>query len=34
MPIHLYDRFHTYLVIALVFGGLAMMVTAWIWDSL
>jgi hypothetical protein len=34
MPLHLYDRIHSYLVTALVCGGLAMMAAAWILDPL
>jgi hypothetical protein len=33
MPNDLYDRFHRYLIIALVSGGAAMMAAAWIWDA-
>jgi hypothetical protein len=34
MPVYLYDRFHRYLVIALVCGGTAMMGAAWILDAM
>jgi len=34
MPVDLYDRFHRYLVVALVIGGGAMMGAAWLWDAL
>lgn len=34
MPADLYDRFHRYIVIALVSGGTTMMAAAWIWDGL
>jgi hypothetical protein len=30
----MYDRFHAYVVIALLCGGLAMMGAAWLWDAL
>jgi hypothetical protein len=34
MPILHYDRFHGYLVVALVIGGGAMMGAAWLLDAL
>jgi hypothetical protein len=34
MPICLNDRFHRYIVIALLCGGLSMMGAAWLWDAL
>ena len=33
MSLFPYDRFHRYLVIGFVCGGLAMMGAAWIWDK-
>jgi hypothetical protein len=34
MTIDLYDRFHRYIVIALISGGTAMLAVAWLWDGL
>ncbi len=34
MPLALYDRFHFYIVVALVCGGVSMMAAAWLWDML
>jgi len=34
MPIPLYDRFHRYVVVALISGGAAMMTAAWLWDGM
>jgi hypothetical protein len=34
MTIDLYDRFHRYLVFALVLGQRAMSRAAWLWDAL
>ena len=33
MPMLSYDRFHRYIVVALMIGGGAMMGAAWIWDA-